>query len=428
MAMSRSPNSVTYWLCGLGRITLLSEPVHSTIRNVAFLTNEGQEPPPARDYNALHCDTPLLWWPGAKQQHLQGLKTYIIAFSLQSYRDALEAVNPGYGRNSTTYQMLIQSTYSLVENLASALARYCHLAGAVTESSKDNPLFRQVYLRLEVNMKDAEFQEHDKFLSPDFLSVAQITEILAEDIDGVQQKFATFLNFKNLKTCLKEAILVDYYVSGFLWARGMDFSVLQYSKFMTLLDVLLHNLRALHMSLKDSLQWLGEVMAEIGPAHLQKHKKWSIFDIKQANAITDYLKISLFQHYKLYEFLFYSSREEIVLGAEQMIEVVKSSGGLFPNPLEEGISFDIYSTFIEPPPALDTEMKILDQEQGSVETQPAASTSETDALAGLTIEDIKSVLAQVTDDILIGIQAEINEKLQIQEEAFNARIEKLKKA
>ncbi|ELK33543.1 hypothetical protein MDA_GLEAN10016676 [Myotis davidii] len=96
----------------------------------------------------------------------------------------------------------------------------------------------------------------------------------------------------------------------------MDFSVLQYSKFMTLLDVLLHNLRALHMSLKDSLQWLGEVMAEIGPAHLQKHKKWSIFDIKQANAITDYLKISLFQHYKLYEFLFYSSREEIVLGAE----------------------------------------------------------------------------------------------------------------
>nr|KAF6304007.1 hypothetical protein mMyoMyo1_008986 [Myotis myotis] len=48
-------------------------------------------------------------------------------------------MNPGYGRNSTTYRMLIQSTYSLVENLASALARYCHLAGAVTESSKDNP-------------------------------------------------------------------------------------------------------------------------------------------------------------------------------------------------------------------------------------------------------------------------------------------------
>lgn len=52
------------------------------------------------------------------------------------------------------------------------------------------------------------------------------------------------MNFKNLQTCLKEAILLDYYVSGFLWARGMDFSIIQYSKFMTLLDMLLHNLRS----------------------------------------------------------------------------------------------------------------------------------------------------------------------------------------
>ncbi|XP_074195589.1 ciliary-associated calcium-binding coiled-coil protein 1 isoform X7 [Rhinolophus sinicus] len=208
----------------------------------------------------------------------------------------------------------------------------------------------------------------------------------------------------------------------------MDFSIIQYSQFMTLLDMLLHNLKTLHMSLEDSIKWLGEVMAEIGPSHLQKNEKWNIFDIKQANAIIDYLQISLFQHYKLYEFLFFSTREEIVIGTEQMIEVIKPSGGLYPNPLEEGISFDIYSTFIKPPPTLDTEMKGLDQEEGPKESQPEASTSDTDPLAGFTIEDIKSVLGQVTDDILIGIQTEINEKLQIQEEAFNARIEKLKKA
>uniref|UniRef100_A0A8C0LTI8 Uncharacterized protein n=1 Tax=Canis lupus dingo TaxID=286419 RepID=A0A8C0LTI8_CANLU len=68
--------------------------------------------------------------------------------------------------------------------------------------------------------------------------------MLAEDVDGVQQKLKKKLNFKNLHTCLKEAILLDYYVSGFLWARGMDFSVIQYIKFMTLLDMLLHNLRS----------------------------------------------------------------------------------------------------------------------------------------------------------------------------------------
>ncbi|XP_072612217.1 ciliary-associated calcium-binding coiled-coil protein 1 isoform X2 [Vulpes vulpes] len=235
--------------------------------------------------------------------------------------------------------------------------------------------------------RDAEFQEHEKILSPDFLSVAQITEMLAEDVDGVQQKLKKILNFKNLHTCLKEAILLDYYVSGFLWARGMDFSVIQYIKFMTLLDMLLHNLRTLHMSLEDNIKWLGEVMAEIGPSHSQKNEEWSIFNIKQANAVIDYLKISLFQHYKLYEFLFYSTREEIVIGTKR-----------------------------------------LDQKQVPEESQSEANSSDVDPLVGFTIEDIKSVLDQVTDDILIGIQAEINEKLQIQEEAFNARIEKLKKA
>uniref|UniRef100_A0ABI7YK20 Ciliary associated calcium binding coiled-coil 1 n=2 Tax=Felis catus TaxID=9685 RepID=A0ABI7YK20_FELCA len=256
--------------------------------------------------------------------------------------------------------------------------------------------------------RDAEFQEHETILSPDFLSAAQITEMLTEDINGVQQKLKKFLNFKNLQTCLKEAILLDYYVSGFLWARGMDFSVTQYSKFMTLLDMLLHNLRTLHMSLEDSIKWLGEVMAEIGPPHSQKNEEWSFFNIKQANAIIDYLKISLFQHYKLYEFLFYSTREEIVIGTEQMIEVVKPSGGLLPDPLEEGISFDIYSTFIEPPPTLDAEVKGLDPEQVPEEFQSEANISDADPLVGFTIEDIKSVLGQVTDDILIGIQVKTN--------------------
>ncbi|XP_008052050.1 uncharacterized protein C10orf107 homolog isoform X2 [Carlito syrichta] len=208
----------------------------------------------------------------------------------------------------------------------------------------------------------------------------------------------------------------------------MDFSIIQYSKFMTLLDMLLHNLKTLHMSLEDSIKWLGEVMAEIGPTHSQKSEEWNIFDVKQANAIIDYLKISLFQHYKLYEFMFYSAREEIVIGTEQVIEVVKPAGGLFPDPLEEGISFDIYSTFIKPLPTLETEMKGLDQEQGLEGSKSETDTPDTDPLVGFTIEDVKSVLGQVTDDILIRIQTEINKKLQIQEEAFNARIEKLKKA
>ncbi|XP_049995475.1 ciliary-associated calcium-binding coiled-coil protein 1 isoform X2 [Alexandromys fortis] len=237
-----------------------------------------------------------------------------------------------------------------------------------------------------------------------------------------------FLNFKNLQTCLRDAILLDYYVSGFFWAKEMDFSLDQCSKFMTLLDMLLHNLQTLHMSLEDSIKWLGEVMAEIGPNRSLKNEGLHVFDVKEANAIIDYLKISLFQHYRLYEFMFYSTREEIVIGTTQTIEVVKPADHPFPAPLEEGISLDIFAAFIEPSPIPETERKALDQEKSPLEAQAESETAEVDPLGGFTIDDVKSALARVTDEVLLNIQNEIKEKLQVQEEAFNARIEKLKKA
>lgn len=46
----------------------------------------------------------------------------------------------------------------------------------------------------------------------------------------------------------------------------------------------------------------------------------------------------------------------------------------------------------------------LDQEQGPEESQSEANTLAMDPLVGFTIKDIKAVLDQVTDDIVIGIQ------------------------
>ncbi|EPY79298.1 hypothetical protein CB1_000936004 [Camelus ferus] len=92
------------------------------------------------------------------------------------------------------------------------------------------------------------------------------------------------------------------------------------------------------------------------------------------------------------------------MSCKQVIEVVKPPGHPFPDPLEEGIAFGIYSAFIEPPPTVDTEMKGLNPEQGPEESQPKAGISETDPLVGFTIEDVKSALGQVTDDVLIGLQ------------------------
>uniref|UniRef100_A0A4X2JUD9 Ciliary associated calcium binding coiled-coil 1 n=1 Tax=Vombatus ursinus TaxID=29139 RepID=A0A4X2JUD9_VOMUR len=183
---------------------------------------------------------------------------------------------------------------------------------------------------------------------------------------------------------------------------------------------------SLHASLEDSIKFLGEVMAEIGPNTIEK-PYMNVFNVQQANEIIDYLKMSLFQHYKLYEFLFFSPRDEIVIGTEKVIELVKSAASPFPYPLEEGMACDIYSAFIVPPPTSTLEVEDIEQIL-SEESQVESEATEVDPLANFTIEEVKTVLGQITDEVISSIQAEINEKLQMQEETFNVRIEKLKQA
>ncbi|XP_020853903.1 ciliary-associated calcium-binding coiled-coil protein 1 isoform X2 [Phascolarctos cinereus] len=275
-------------------------------------------------------------------------------------------------------------------------------------------------------IQEISHEDSPKILTSDFLSELQINDLLNENIHGVQKKLEGFLNFQKLPTSLKEAILLDYYTAGFWWAKGKNFSVPQLSKFMALLDKLLHNLQTLHASLEDSIKFLGEVMAEIGPNTIEK-PYMNVFNVQQANEIIDYLKMSLFQHYKLYEFLFFSPRDEIVIGTEKVIELVKSAASPFPDPLEEGMACDIYSAFIVPPPTSTLEVEDIEQVL-SEESQVESEATEVDPLANFTIEEVKTVLGQITDEVISSIQAEINEKLQMQEETFNVRIEKLKQA
>eukprot|EP00075_Anas_platyrhynchos_P029546 XP_027318799.1 ciliary-associated calcium-binding coiled-coil protein 1 isoform X6 [Anas platyrhynchos] len=165
---------------------------------------------------------------------------------------------------------------------------------------------------------EAEDQDQDavggqKIINQTFLSLSQITALSEQNVEGVQKKLEEFLNFKQLKTSLKEAILLDYYTAGFWWAKEKNFSLVQLSGFMDLLNFLLENLRDKHMTLEDNIKELGKAMAGIGETDSERSGDMDVFSIEQAKAIIDYLNISLFKPYKLYEHLFHSPREELVI-------------------------------------------------------------------------------------------------------------------
>ncbi|NWZ22132.1 CBCO1 protein, partial [Asarcornis scutulata] len=102
-------------------------------------------------------------------------------------------------------------------------------------------------------------------------------------------KLEEFLNFKQLKTSLKEAILLDYYTAGFWWAKEKNFSLVQLSGFMDLLNFLLENLRDKHMTLEENIKELGKAMAGIGETDSERSGDKDVFSIEQAKEIIDYL-------------------------------------------------------------------------------------------------------------------------------------------
>ncbi|XP_051474478.1 ciliary-associated calcium-binding coiled-coil protein 1 [Apus apus] len=218
--------------------------------------------------------------------------------------------------------------------------------------------------------EQAEDQDQDaisekKVINRTFLSLSQITALSEQTIEGVQTKMEEFLNFERITVSFKEAILLDYYTSGFLWAKEMNFSLIQLSGFMDLLNFLLENLSDKHMTLGDNLKELGKAMA--GIRETDSEGDLNFFSIEEAKAVIDYLNISLFKHYKQYEYLFQNHTEELLISNEGS-----------------------------------------DQEPESFET---------DSVDGVIDEDLKSAVAEILNEIICNLEAELDEELQMQEEA-----------
>ncbi|XP_048465076.1 ciliary-associated calcium-binding coiled-coil protein 1 isoform X4 [Rhincodon typus] len=270
-----------------------------------------------------------------------------------------------------------------------------------------------------------------------FISSEQISDLIQLTVDGVQKRLAEILQLSLFEYCMKQGILLDYYVSGFWWAKEQNFTMIQISTFMTLLKTILanvgdailkcqntsqdHHRNEKRLSLLDNLKELKNIMAKIVQSSSEKSDDGEFFTVDQGKAIISYMKISLFQHYKLYEFLYNQTPDIQILDTKLDVEVIKSVDP-FPSPLEESLTWDIYSSYVlSQSPEEFVEEAAVEAEESNEEAQ----ITPVDPLAGYTIDDVKSILGEITADVLRNLQTEINERLQKQEEAYTVRINKL---
>lgn len=273
------------------------------------------------------------------------------------------------------------------------------------------------------------------------LTDVQTKEILeTETVDQLQECILGQMSFPNYECDLKEGILLDYYVSAMWWAKEQTFSSEQTSAFFTVIQTALENIKDQQLSVSPNLIEFKKMLVGCGLDNMDAKGGLECFDTSQAKSLTEYMFTSLFQHYRLYEFVFSATQAEEIIGTDLELEVAPSADLPWPPPLEEALIGDIHNELIATPAA----SPVPDGDEAShadgdgagdgaesslsmSELTAADTQREADILAQLSPEEVKKIMQEVCDQVLVGLQTDIAQKLRDKENAFINRINKIHK-
>ncbi|XP_045189435.1 ciliary-associated calcium-binding coiled-coil protein 1-like isoform X2 [Mercenaria mercenaria] len=312
------------------------------------------------------------------------------------------------------------------------------------------------------------------------LTQEQTNELMPMNVNQIQDKLKEIFSLENNGVDLTQASILDYYTSAVYWGIQQKFTAQQLSGFFTVVHTLLENVKDKQMSMIENSIELNKMFAGIGLDDV-KSGGLDCFNVQQAKQATQYIYTTLFQHYRLFLFMFTHSQAEEIIGTDLDVEVSKAADVPFPPPLDEGVSEDMFKDYIAtPPPSPSPERKPREtksaksreatlntpksrgstprsrgatpKSRGSAsksrgssrgsasrkkvvpeEEQPDAAkeledqVSQSDLFAELTPEDIREVVESVTKEMLGNLQSEIALKLQDKESQIIQRINKIHK-
>ncbi|KAL8598332.1 hypothetical protein ACOMHN_047653 [Nucella lapillus] len=277
--------------------------------------------------------------------------------------------------------------------------------------------------------KQEEIDRNEGVLAYQVLPQDVSKQLLEMDVDDMQKRLCEFFKLNDSQTDLREAAILDYYTSAVWWAKEQNYTEQQMSGFFTAVHTLLDNVKDIQMSLVENVLELKRMLVGIGTEGAARTPSGGMefFDEAQGQAITKYIFNSLFQHYRLFEYMFYHTQDEEIIGTDLDIDVAKAASLPFPPPLDEGIEEDKYMAFVKTPPP--TPAPVVQEgavEEGEQASKEAADIDlDADVFTRLNIQDVKEVVQSVAADMLEGLQNEVSIKLREKENAILAKINKL---
>ncbi|XP_073239742.1 ciliary-associated calcium-binding coiled-coil protein 1-like isoform X2 [Porites lutea] len=279
--------------------------------------------------------------------------------------------------------------------------------------------------------KNQSEEEEKESLAWKVLSEEQTQALKELTARELEVKVGEVLTIESFHNSLPEACVLDYYVAGFWFAKEQNFTLQQISAFFTLLKVMLDNIKEHHSSLIESIQKFKTLLAGIGVENCPQNGGLECFDVNQAKVITDYFTDSLFQHYRLYQFLFTQEPQEEVVISELAVEVPPLASVPFPPPLDEGMTEDVWREHVMTPPQ---SPQLMEQKDGDVDSRGEAQSAALNLAENQTAEDIlasvkpdqvKSIVNKVADEVLGNFKAEVEAKLKERETLLTSKIGKL---
>ncbi|XP_033757791.1 ciliary-associated calcium-binding coiled-coil protein 1-like isoform X2 [Pecten maximus] len=282
---------------------------------------------------------------------------------------------------------------------------------------------------------DDETDEKEGSLAYKVLSEDQCKTLLGQDVVEMQTTLCDIFKLHNYTTDLRDAGVLDYYTGAVWWGKEQGFQPQQLSGFFTVIHTLLDNVKEQHMAMIDNLREFKKMLIGIDPEYQEiKSAGLDFFNTQQAKALTNYVTTCLFQHYKLYELMFTQTQAEEIIGTDLEIETAKPANVPFPPPLDEGVSQEMFASYIAtPPPTPEPEVdKSEGGLAGEVEEEDKAKEEldaklDTDIFSELTVDDVREVIESVAKGLLDPLQSEIAAKLREKENILISRINKVHK-
>ncbi|XP_061184976.1 ciliary-associated calcium-binding coiled-coil protein 1-like isoform X3 [Saccostrea echinata] len=297
------------------------------------------------------------------------------------------------------------------------------IAGGNTLVAHESPCGRPRSTRKEKGKKTGEDEVDDQAESFAYkiLSQEQCTELLSLEVTDIQKKLCETFSLSNYRTHLQDAATLDYYTSAIWWGKQQSFTPQQLSGFFTVVHTLFTNVKDQHLHLVDNLKEMQKMLRGIEPEYSDvKSAGLDFFNLQQAKSISEYMFTSLFQHYKLFEFMFSHTQAEEIIGTDLEIEVAKPAALPFPPPLDEGVEESLFTAYIAtPPPSPEPE---VDDSAKMSEPPPV---EDIDAFSELTPQDVIEVVESVTKELMSGLQLDIAAKLREKENNLIQKINKV---